>query len=201
MRRASVQKKLIAKTTQMSAIAMSIGHSSSAYSFEVVIPSGRVIAAATMISCQPQKWIARQEVGRHARLQQPLGRVVDAREHHVADEGEDDGVGVQRADAREGQVLHAQVGLPEGQLAGGQEADQHPDDAEQDRCEDEPPDDGVVVFDAQGLCAHLVSLLAFGCFLVVVFERSEREAIGVVEVALADAVQRREPASRRRAGG
>ncbi len=57
MRFASVQKKLIAKTTQMSAIAMSIGHSSSAYSLPVVMPSGSVIAAATMIACQPQKWI------------------------------------------------------------------------------------------------------------------------------------------------
>ena len=35
---------------------MSIGHSSSAYSLAAVMPSGRVIAAATMISCQPQKW-------------------------------------------------------------------------------------------------------------------------------------------------
>ena len=39
-------------------IAMSIGHSSSAYSLLVVKPSGSVSAAATMISCQPQKWIA-----------------------------------------------------------------------------------------------------------------------------------------------
>jgi hypothetical protein len=34
---------------------MSIGHSSSAYSLAWVIPSGSVIAAATMIACQPQK--------------------------------------------------------------------------------------------------------------------------------------------------
>ena len=36
-------------------MAMSIGHSSSAYSLETVIPNGSVTAAATMISCQPQK--------------------------------------------------------------------------------------------------------------------------------------------------
>ena len=36
-------------------MAMSIGHSSSAYSLETVIPNGSVTAAATMINCQPQK--------------------------------------------------------------------------------------------------------------------------------------------------
>jgi hypothetical protein len=35
---------------------MSIGHSSSAYSLAWVKPSGSVSAAATMMSCQPQKW-------------------------------------------------------------------------------------------------------------------------------------------------
>ena len=50
-----VPKKLTAKTTHTTAIAMSIGHSSSAYSLAWVKPSGSVIAAATMMSCQPQK--------------------------------------------------------------------------------------------------------------------------------------------------
>ena len=36
-------------------IRMSIGHSSSAYSLELVKPSGREIAASRMTSCQPQK--------------------------------------------------------------------------------------------------------------------------------------------------
>ena len=39
------------------AMAISIGHSSSAYSFEVVYPNGRLIAAASIMSCQPQKFI------------------------------------------------------------------------------------------------------------------------------------------------
>jgi hypothetical protein len=52
-----VAKKFQAKTSQITAMAMSIGHSSSAYSRLWVIPSGRVIAAETMMSCQPQKWI------------------------------------------------------------------------------------------------------------------------------------------------
>ncbi len=34
---------------------ISIGHSSSAYSLELVQPSGRLIAASTITSCQPQK--------------------------------------------------------------------------------------------------------------------------------------------------
>ncbi|MNO05740.1 hypothetical protein D3C81_2272470 [compost metagenome] len=36
-------------------IRMSIGHSSSAYSFELVQPIGRLMAASTITSCQPQK--------------------------------------------------------------------------------------------------------------------------------------------------
>jgi hypothetical protein len=35
-------------------IRISIGHSSSAYSLLCVIPSGSVIAAATITACQPQ---------------------------------------------------------------------------------------------------------------------------------------------------
>ncbi len=52
---ASVQKKLTPNATHTTAIAMSIGQMSSAYSFAWVRPSGRVIAAATMMACQPQK--------------------------------------------------------------------------------------------------------------------------------------------------
>ncbi len=55
MRRLSSQKKLTAKTTQMAVMARSIGHSSSAYSLPWVSPSGRVMAAAAMMACQPQK--------------------------------------------------------------------------------------------------------------------------------------------------
>jgi hypothetical protein len=56
-RLAMVPKKLMAKTTQTSVMARSMGHSSSAYSLLVVMPSGSVIAADRMMSCQPQKWI------------------------------------------------------------------------------------------------------------------------------------------------
>ncbi len=56
-RLSSVPKKLTAKITHTTAMAMSIGHSSSAYSLETVCPKGRVSAAATMMSCQPQKWM------------------------------------------------------------------------------------------------------------------------------------------------
>ena len=37
------------------AIRISIGHSSSAYSLEDVRPIGRVMIAATITACQPQK--------------------------------------------------------------------------------------------------------------------------------------------------
>lgn len=46
---------LTPKATQTKAIAISIGHSNSAYSLELVSPKGKVIAAARMINCHPQK--------------------------------------------------------------------------------------------------------------------------------------------------
>ena len=51
-----VANRFTVNTTQISAMAMSIGHSSSAYSLLVVSPSGSVMAAPTMIACQPQKF-------------------------------------------------------------------------------------------------------------------------------------------------
>ena len=53
-----VPNRFTANTTHTSTTAMSIGHSSSAYSLACVQPSGRVTAAETMMSCQPQKWMA-----------------------------------------------------------------------------------------------------------------------------------------------
>ena len=54
----NVMRKLPPKTnSQITAMAMSIGHSSSAYSLLWVIPNGKVKAAETMIACQPQKWM------------------------------------------------------------------------------------------------------------------------------------------------
>jgi hypothetical protein len=51
----SVPITFTAKMTQTTAIAMSMGHSSSAYSLACVKPNGRVSAAATMMACHPQK--------------------------------------------------------------------------------------------------------------------------------------------------
>ena len=51
----SVDLWISAVSTWELAIKMSIGHSSSAYSLVEVIPSGKVIAAATITACQPQK--------------------------------------------------------------------------------------------------------------------------------------------------
>ena len=47
--------KLTVNTTQTTAMAILMGHSSSAYSLLVVKPSGSVRAALTMMACQPQK--------------------------------------------------------------------------------------------------------------------------------------------------
>ena len=50
-----VPMRLAPKATQIMAMAISKGHSSSAYSLEVVYPNGSVMAAPTIMSCQPQK--------------------------------------------------------------------------------------------------------------------------------------------------
>jgi hypothetical protein len=51
-----VPNRLMQKITQTTAMAMSIGHSSSAYSLLEVKPSGSVIAAETIMAYQPQKF-------------------------------------------------------------------------------------------------------------------------------------------------
>src|SRR5438876_573002 len=53
----AVNSRLTVNATQMTAMAILIGHSNSAYSLLVVNPSGSVMAAATMIAFQPQKLI------------------------------------------------------------------------------------------------------------------------------------------------
>ena len=120
-------------------MAMSIGHSSSAYSLLVVKPSGSVMAALTMIACQPQKLHPAQQVAEHARLAQPLQRVVDAHEHAVADEGEDHGVGVHRAQPAEGDELEVQVGRRPEQLRGDQQPRRHADQAPDRRSQSQTP--------------------------------------------------------------
>jgi phage portal protein BeeE len=50
-----VPMRFTVKATHTMVMAMSMGHSSSAYSLLEVRPSGRVIAALTMMACQPQK--------------------------------------------------------------------------------------------------------------------------------------------------
>ena len=129
---------------------MLMGQMSSAYSLPRVKPAGRVMAAATMMSCQPQKWIleSRSEAVRH--LAEPLGGVVDAGEHHVADEGEDDRVGVQRAEAAEGGPGEFEVEEVPVELGGDENADEHADEAPDDGGEHEETRRAVVEFDGGG---------------------------------------------------
>jgi hypothetical protein len=57
----------MANTTHTSVMAMSIGHSSSAYSLPDVIPSGSEMAADRMIPCHAKKWtFARRSEGSRA---------------------------------------------------------------------------------------------------------------------------------------
>src|SRR5690606_1342517 len=82
-----------------------------------------------------------------ARLHEALGGVVDAGKQHVADEGEDDGVGVQRSQAAEGEARQVEVDAPEVELRGDEHADQHADRAPNDGGDQELSDDLVVVVD------------------------------------------------------
>ncbi len=85
-----------------------------------------------------------QSVGVHARLAQALRGVVDAGEDRVAGEGEDDGVGVERAQAPERQE-RGEIGVGPRHLDGDDHAHQHAHDPPQDGREQEFPDDGVIV--------------------------------------------------------
>ena len=95
-----------------------------------------------------------QKIIKHARLAQPLQRVVDAHEHAVADERKNHGVRVQRADAPEADELKIQVGVGVKQLHGGQQAHEHPDDAPHHGGDGKRADDTVVVFEGFDLCVH-----------------------------------------------
>src|SRR5690554_5728512 len=55
LRVASVPKNTIMTPIHTTAIRIEIGHSSSAYSFVVVKPMGKLITAATITNCHPQK--------------------------------------------------------------------------------------------------------------------------------------------------
>src|SRR5690606_38585583 len=106
----------------------------------------------------------RQQVRGGAAFAQPLGGVVDAGEGHVADEGEDDRVGVERAEAAEGEVGNAlaleeadgdrfeefAVHLPPGELGGADHAAEHADDGPGDGGDHELPHRAVVVGDGGG---------------------------------------------------
>ena len=51
----TVPKNTTAKASHTRVMSTSIGHSSSAYSLLLFRPSGKVMAAATITACQPQK--------------------------------------------------------------------------------------------------------------------------------------------------
>ena len=96
----------------------------------------------------PPPEVDRGEGAQRARLEQPLRRVVDRREHAVAGEREDDRVRVQRSQPAKGEV-RADVQPRCGELQGAPQPDQHADRTPHDRGRDELPDDRIVV--AQGL--------------------------------------------------
>ena len=87
-------------------------------------------------------------------LHQALRGIVDAGEHHIADEGENDGVGVQRAQTPEGQPRQVKIQLPVTELCSDDHSDQHAHRTPDDGGEQELPDDLVVEFDGYFFVGH-----------------------------------------------
>jgi 23S rRNA (cytosine1962-C5)-methyltransferase len=96
----------------------------------------------------------REEVAREAGADEALRGVVDTGEHHVADEGEDDGVGVKRTETPEGEPGEIEVEAPVVELRGDEHADEHADGAPDDGGEHEVPDNLVVELDGDFAVLH-----------------------------------------------
>lgn len=92
----------------------------------------------------------REQIGGSADLAEALGGVVDAGEHHVANESEDGGVGVERPQASEGEPGGVEVQLPVVELGGNEDADDHGNKAPKDGGKHEPADGFVIVFNGDG---------------------------------------------------
>lgn len=120
-----------------------------------------------------------EEIRGGAGFAEALGGIIDASEDHVSDEGEDDCVRVERADATEGDVGETfafeesegdgfekfPVHLPPGKLGGGEHADEHTDNAPEDGGGHETADGFVVVGDFFGhkvLMSKVLNLLVAG---------------------------------------
>ncbi len=111
------------------------------------MPSGRVIAASTMISCQPQKVKRHEGPAEQPGLAGALHDVVGRREQRRAAEGEDHRVGVQGPQAAVGEERDAvpQDEIGEGKLGGHDDPHQHADDTPDHRHDGELAYDGVVI--------------------------------------------------------
>ena len=104
----SVIRKLTPKKpTQTTAIAMSIGHSSSAYSLLCVIPSGKRDRGGNDDHLPAPKMQPAQRVAPHPGFAQPLRAVIDRRENRVAGERKNRRVGVQRTQSTKTEPFQA----------------------------------------------------------------------------------------------
>ena len=89
-----------------------------------------------------------EQIAEHPGFAKPLQRVINTHKDGIADEGENDRVGVQRPNPSEGRILVAEVGRRSEQLAGNQHPDQHADDPPDDGGNGEIPDNAVVILEA-----------------------------------------------------
>ena len=124
---------------------MSIGHSSSAYSLPGGEPERERQRGGDDDELPPPEVDPAEQVAEHPRLAEPLEGVVDPHEDRVPDEGEDHGVGVERAEAAVRGEGQSEVRRRVKQIDGDQQAHEHAHHAPDDGGNGELLDDPVVV--------------------------------------------------------
>jgi len=142
-------------------IRMSIGHSSSAYSLLVAEAQRQGHGGGHNDRLPAPEVEPAQRVAVHARLAQPLQRIINAAEHAVAHKRENDRVGMERPNAPKGGKRRIQVQIRPEQLAGRQQARAGANQPPERGGDGKGPDNVIVVaerFDrraaaARGLCA------------------------------------------------
>jgi len=126
-------------------MAMAIGHSSAAYSLEVVMPIGRERAAARMINCQPQKWMLLSASLNMRVFSRRCIETRDTRENAVAHKGEDHRIGMQRPQPAKPEIGNAEIGLGQIKLEGQDQPDQHAHQPEHNGRYDKLANDVVII--------------------------------------------------------
>ena len=140
----TVPKTFTANITQSTTMAMSSGHSSSAYSSDWVCPARSETAASAMPALKSQSCDAREPREQERPLAEPHHDPVAQAEDRADAEPEGEAVRVHRPQPAEGEVRREVRGRRP-HLDRDEQADEDADDAPEDRRQDEPLHGPVVV--------------------------------------------------------